>query len=97
MSKPLGPYSPFVRAGDFIIVSGQGGMRDGAVVEGGVTAQTEQTMRNIAEKRLAEARPSSATTTAMPVVNAIPQVCAAPPGIVNHRDLPFVKGAHLLR
>jgi 2,4-diaminopentanoate dehydrogenase len=29
-------------------------------------------------------------------VNAIPQVCAAPPGIVNHRDLPFVKGAHLL-
>ena len=27
MNKPLGPYSPFVRAGDFIIVSGQGGMR----------------------------------------------------------------------
>ena len=54
MNKPLGPYSPFVRAGDFIIVSGQGGMRDGAVVEGGVTAQTEQTMRNIAD-RLAEA------------------------------------------
>ena len=27
-----------------------------------------------------------ATTTAMPVVNAIPEVCAAPPGIVNHRD-----------
>ena len=38
-----------------------------------------------------------ATTTAMPVVNAIPQVCAAPPGIVNHMDLPFVKGAYLLR
>ena len=36
-----------------------------------------------------------ATTTAMPVVNAIPQVCAAPPGIVNHLDLPFVTGAHL--
>ena len=54
MNKPLGPYSPFVRAGDFIIVSGQGGMRDGVVVEGGVTAQTEQTMRNIAD-RLAEA------------------------------------------
>jgi 2-iminobutanoate/2-iminopropanoate deaminase len=54
MNKPLGPYSPFVRAGDFIIVSGQGGMRDGAVVEGGVTAQTEQTMRNIAD-RLADA------------------------------------------
>ena len=54
MNKPLGPYSPFVRAGDFVIVSGQGGMRDGAVVEGGVTAQTTQTMANLAE-RLAEA------------------------------------------
>jgi 2-iminobutanoate/2-iminopropanoate deaminase len=54
MNKPLGPYSPFVRAGDFIIVSGQGGMRDGVVVEGGVTAQTAETMRNIAA-RLADA------------------------------------------
>jgi 2-iminobutanoate/2-iminopropanoate deaminase len=54
MNKPLGPYSPFVRAGDFIIVSGQGGMLDGVFVEGGVTAQTEQTMRNLAD-RLADA------------------------------------------
>jgi hypothetical protein len=38
-----------------------------------------------------------ATTTAMPAVNAIPQVVAAPPGIVNHLDLPFVRGSHLLR
>ena len=53
-SKPLGPYSPFVRAGDFVIVSGQGGMRDGALVEGGVSAQTTQTMANVAD-RLAEA------------------------------------------
>jgi hypothetical protein len=37
-----------------------------------------------------------ATTTAMPAVNAIPQVVAAPPGIVNRMDLPFVKGSHLL-
>jgi hypothetical protein len=37
-----------------------------------------------------------ATTTAMPVVNAIPAVVAAPPGVVNRMDLPFVKGAHLL-
>jgi 2-iminobutanoate/2-iminopropanoate deaminase len=48
MSKPLGPYSPVVRAGDFIIVSGQGGMADGKVVEGGVTAETVQTMKNLA-------------------------------------------------
>jgi 2-iminobutanoate/2-iminopropanoate deaminase len=54
MSKPLGPYSPYVRAGDFVIVSGQGGMRDGSLVDGGVVAQTEQTMRNLAD-RLAEA------------------------------------------
>jgi 2-iminobutanoate/2-iminopropanoate deaminase len=54
MSKPMGPYSPFVRAGDFIIVSGQGGIKDGAIVEGGVTAQTTQTMANV-EARLADA------------------------------------------
>jgi 2-iminobutanoate/2-iminopropanoate deaminase len=54
MSKPLGPYSPYVRAGDFVIVSGQGGLRDGALVEGGVAAQTTQTISNVAD-RLAEA------------------------------------------
>jgi len=31
--------------------------------------------------------------TAMPAVNAIPAVCAAPPGIVTHRDLPLVTAA----
>lgn len=50
MNKPLGPYSPFVRAGDFVIVSGQGGMRDGQLVEGGVAAQTTQTLANVAEQ-----------------------------------------------
>jgi 2-iminobutanoate/2-iminopropanoate deaminase len=49
MSKPLGPYSPFVRAGDFVIVSGQGGLRDGTVVEGGVSAQTAQALANVAD------------------------------------------------
>jgi len=38
-----------------------------------------------------------AVTTAMPCVNAIPAVCAAAPGIVNQADLPFVRGAHLIR
>ena len=33
-----------------------------------------------------------ATTTSMPVVNAIPAVCAAPAGIVNHAELPLVRG-----
>lgn len=54
MSKTFGPYSPFVRAGDFIIVSGQGGVQDGQLVDGGVPAQTTQTIANI-EARLAEA------------------------------------------
>jgi 2-iminobutanoate/2-iminopropanoate deaminase len=35
-------------------VSGQGGLRDGVIVEGGVPGQTEQTIRNIAD-RLADA------------------------------------------
>lgn len=47
MSKPLGPYTPVVRAGDFVIVSGQGGIADGAIVGGGVRAQTLQTMKNV--------------------------------------------------
>lgn len=37
-----------MRAGDFLIVSGQGGMRDGAIVDGGVGAQTTQAMGNLA-------------------------------------------------
>lgn len=47
MSKPLGPYTPIVRAGDFIIVSGQGGLLDGTKVEGGLVPETQQTMKNI--------------------------------------------------
>ena len=53
MSKPLGPYTPAVRAGDFIFVSGQGGMVDGALVSGGVAAETAQTVANL-KARLAE-------------------------------------------
>jgi len=36
-------------------------------------------------------------TTAMPAVNAIPLVCAAPPGIVNLMELPLVRGAGQFR
>jgi len=54
MTKPLGPYSPVVRAGDWVIVSGQLGMADGALVAGGVGAQTTQAVANLQE-RLAEA------------------------------------------
>ena len=47
MSKPLGPYTPVVRAGDWIIVSGQLGLVDGVLVEGGVAAQTTQAVANL--------------------------------------------------
>jgi len=47
MSKPLGPYTPVVRAGDWIIVSGQLGIADGALVAGGVAAQTVQAVHNL--------------------------------------------------
>lgn len=46
-AKPLGPYSPIVRAGDFLIVSGQVALDDGVPVEGGVAAQTTQVVANI--------------------------------------------------
>jgi 2-iminobutanoate/2-iminopropanoate deaminase len=47
MSKPLGPYTPVVRAGDWIIVSGQLGIADGALVAGGVAAQTARAIENL--------------------------------------------------
>jgi 2-iminobutanoate/2-iminopropanoate deaminase len=48
MTKPLGPYTPVVRAGDWIIVSGQVGAVDGVLVDGGVAAQTRQAVANVA-------------------------------------------------
>lgn len=47
MSKPLGPYTPVVRAGDWIIVSGQLGLKDGSLVAGGVATQTAQAVENL--------------------------------------------------
>ncbi len=53
MSKPLGPYTPAVRAGDFIIVSGQVGVGTDGLVAGGVAGQTAQAVSNLHD-RLAE-------------------------------------------
>jgi 2-iminobutanoate/2-iminopropanoate deaminase len=44
--KPLGPYTPIVRAGDWLICSGQIGQKDG-VLAGGITAQVAQAIENI--------------------------------------------------
>lgn len=46
-AKPIGPYTPVVRAGDWIIVSGQLGLLDGKIVGGGVAAQTAQSIANL--------------------------------------------------
>jgi 2-iminobutanoate/2-iminopropanoate deaminase len=49
LPSPVGPYSPGIRAGNLVFVSGQAG-RDPATGEiaGDVEAQTEQTLKNIA-------------------------------------------------
>ncbi|HVC24923.1 MAG TPA: Rid family detoxifying hydrolase [Acidimicrobiales bacterium] len=46
--RPVGPYSPAVRAGDFVVCSGQVGIVDGELVAGGVAAQLAQAVANVA-------------------------------------------------
>jgi 2-iminobutanoate/2-iminopropanoate deaminase len=45
--RPLGPYSPIVRAGDFLIVSGQIGTKDGVLASGGLEPQVRAAMANL--------------------------------------------------
>ncbi len=52
-AAPVGPYTPVVRAGDWVIVSGQLGLKDGVMAKG-VAAQTTQAVVNL-KARLAEA------------------------------------------
>lgn len=45
---PKGPYSPVVRAGDWIVTAGQVGIGDdGKLARGGIQAETRQALRNI--------------------------------------------------
>jgi len=46
MAPPVGPYTPVVRAGSFLVCSGQLGLADGAL-EDGVPAQVAQAVRNL--------------------------------------------------
>jgi 2-iminobutanoate/2-iminopropanoate deaminase len=48
MSTPVGPYTPIVRAGDWLVVSGQVGAVDGAIVAGGIKDEVTQAVTNIA-------------------------------------------------
>jgi 2-iminobutanoate/2-iminopropanoate deaminase len=47
VSKPVGPYTPVVRAGDWLVVSGQIGQVGGALVEGGVINEVRQALANL--------------------------------------------------
>jgi 2-iminobutanoate/2-iminopropanoate deaminase len=48
LTTPIGPYTPIVRAGEWLVCSGQLGLRDGALVDGGVRDQTRQAIANLA-------------------------------------------------
>ena len=48
MTKPVGPYTPVMRAGDWVVVSGQVGVVDGQLVNGGVAAELKQALANLA-------------------------------------------------
>jgi 2-iminobutanoate/2-iminopropanoate deaminase len=48
-AAPIGPYSPAIRAGNLLFVSGQVGFdpATGALIDDDISAQTDQVMRNI--------------------------------------------------
>jgi 2-iminobutanoate/2-iminopropanoate deaminase len=46
MTKPVGPYTPVVRAGDWVVVSGQVGIVDGKLADG-FDAQCVQALANL--------------------------------------------------
>jgi 2-iminobutanoate/2-iminopropanoate deaminase len=52
--KPVGAYTPIVRAGDWLIVSGQVGLADGRLVSGGLRGELRQAIVNL-EAHLATA------------------------------------------
>ncbi|MDQ3573372.1 MAG: Rid family detoxifying hydrolase [Actinomycetota bacterium] len=47
MSSPVGPYSPVFRAGEWLVTSGQIGVRDGSLIGGGVREQARQALANV--------------------------------------------------
>jgi 2-iminobutanoate/2-iminopropanoate deaminase len=47
MTTPVGPYTSVVRAGDLLFVSGQIGIVDGSLAEGGFGAQATQALANL--------------------------------------------------
>ena len=84
-----GPYSPAVRAGDWLILAGQVGLdpSTGRMVEGGAEAQARQVLANITAvlgdcgASLADVAKTTVFVTDMAdfgVVNAVYADCSAP-------------------
>lgn len=48
MTKPVGPYTPVMRVGDWVICSGQIALKDGALHGDSVGAQVTQALANMA-------------------------------------------------
>jgi 2-iminobutanoate/2-iminopropanoate deaminase len=46
-STPVGPYTPAVRAGDWLVISGQVGLDGGKLVPGGLEAELRQALSNL--------------------------------------------------
>ena len=46
-APPVGPYSPVVRAGEWLVCSGQVGLAEGRLVIGGVREQLRQALANL--------------------------------------------------
>ena len=47
MTTPAGPYTPIVRAGPWLVVSGQLGLREGKLVSGDTVDQLTQAIDNL--------------------------------------------------
>ncbi len=47
MSTPVGPYTPIVRAGDWLVVSGQIGLGESGLVSGGLAGELRQALENL--------------------------------------------------
>jgi len=45
--KPVGPYTPIVRSGDWLVCSGQVGLAASGLVGGGVRGQVTQAVANV--------------------------------------------------
>jgi len=48
VTKPLGPYTPVMKVGDWVICSGQVAIQDGKLIDGGVGEQVTVALANMA-------------------------------------------------